>query len=161
MSTGDGEITLQELLSKYNKVTDEVIQANMDRLVNFNMEQEEDADLYFMEQTLSRSELEKIGDIIFDRRFNDICVQEFTAEYKDTKMMTSRVPTFYIDQMQCSMRHLYLDDLCRNSDPKIAVRGVAMTAAWTYSHCAIQYARKCWTRKENDDNKSTGAHNKQ
>ena len=86
-TTGDEQNTLQELVSKYNKVTDEVIRAKMDKLVNSNMGQGEDPDSYFMENTLARSEGEKMGEMISDRRFKDICVQEFTAEYKDIKMM--------------------------------------------------------------------------
>ena len=163
-TTGDGQKALQELVSKYNKVTDEVIRAKMDKLVKTNLEQGEDPDSYFMEKTLARSEqLEKMGEIISDRRIKDICVQEFMAEYKDIKMMMYRDPTFDIDQMQSTMRHLYLDDLSRNSDTKIAGRGVAITAASTCSHCGKQghYARDCWKRKDDNDSKSTGVHNKQ
>ena len=61
-TTGDSGKVLQELLSKYNKVIDEVIRAKMDKLVNSNMEQGEDPDSHFMEQTLTRCELEKMGD---------------------------------------------------------------------------------------------------
>ena len=162
-TTGDGQKALQELVSNYNKVTDEVIRAKMDKLVNTNMEQGEDPDSYLMEKTLARSELEKMGEIISDRRFKDICVQGFTAEYKDIKMMMYRDPTFDIDQMQSTMRHLYLDDISRNSDTTIAGRGVAMTLASTCSQCGKQgyYARNCWKRNDDNDRKSTGAYNKQ
>ena len=43
---GDGQKALQELVSNYNKVTDEVIREKMDKLVNFNMEQGEDLTLW-------------------------------------------------------------------------------------------------------------------
>ena len=105
-TTDDGQKALQELVSKYNKVTDEVIRAKMDNLVNTNMERGENLDSYFMEKTLARSELEKMGEMISDRRFKDVCVQGFTAEYKDIKLMMYRDPTFDIDQMQSPMRHL-------------------------------------------------------
>ena len=85
-TTGDGQKALQELVLKYNKVTDEVIQAKMDKLVNTNKEQGEDPDSYFMEKALARSELEKMGEMISDRRFKDICGQGFTAGYKDIKI---------------------------------------------------------------------------
>ena len=52
-TTGDGQKALQELVLKYNKVTDEVIRAKMDKLVNTNIEQGEDPDSYFMEKTLA------------------------------------------------------------------------------------------------------------
>ena len=114
---------------------------------------------------LSRSELEKKSERISDRRFMDLCVQGFSAEYKDTEMMMHRDPTFDIDQMRSTMRHLYLDDLSRNSDTKVGGRGKAMTAASTCSdcrHCRKQghYARNCWKRKDGNDIKSAGAHNK-
>ena len=162
-TTGDGQKALQELVSKYNKVTDEVIWTKMDKLVNTNMEQGEDPDSYSIEKTLARSELEKMGEMISDRRFKDICVQGFTSEYKDIKMMLCRDPTFDIDQMQSTMRHLYLDDLSRNSDTKIVGRGVAMTAASTCSRCGKQghFTRNCWERKDDNDSKSTGTHSKQ
>ena len=162
-TTGGGQKALQELVSKYNKVTDEVIRSKMDKLVNSNMEQGVDPDSYFMEKTLARSELEKMGEPITDRTFKDICVQGFTSENKDIKMMMYGDPTFDIDQMQSTMRHLYLDDLSRNSDTKIAGRGVSMTAASTCSRCGKQghYACNCWKRKDDNDKRSTSAHDKQ
>ena len=162
-TTGDGQKALHELVSVCNKVTDEVFRAKMDKLVNSNMEQGEDPDSYFMEKELARSELEKMGETISDRRFKDICVQGFTAEYKDIKMMMYRDPTFDVGQMQSTMRHLYLGDLYCNRDTRIAGRGVAMTAASTCSHCGKQghYARNFWKRKDDNDSRSTGAHDKQ
>ena len=77
-------------------------------------------------------------------------------------MMMYRDPTYDIDQMQSTMRHQYLDDLSLNSDIKIIGRGVVITAASTSSHCEKKrhYARNCWKRKDNNDSKSAGAHNK-
>ena len=135
----------------------------MDELVNSNMKQGKDPDSYLMEKTFGCSALEKMGEPITDRRSKDICAPGFTAEYKDIKIMVYRDPTFDINQMQSTMRHLYLDDLSRNSDITIAGRGVAMTTASTCSHCGEQgrYARNCWKRKDDNDSKSTGAYNKQ
>ena len=77
--------------------------------------------------------------------------------------MINRDPTFDIDQMQRTMRHLYLDDRWPNRDTKIAGIGVATTAASTCGHCSRQgyYARNCWKRKDDNDSRSSGAHNKQ
>ena len=60
-------------------------------------------------------------------------------------MMTYRDPTFDIDHMQSTMRHHCLDDVWRNSDTKIAGRGMAMAAASTCSQLGKQghYARNC------------------
>ena len=161
--TGDGQKAIQELVAKYNNVTDEVIQVKMYKLVNSNMKQGEDPDCHCMENTLSPSELEAMGETISDGRFKYICVQELTAEYKNIKMMMYRNPRFNIDQIQSTMRHHYLDDLLRDRDTKIAGGGVAITAASTCSHCGMQghYARNCWKRKDDNDSGSTGGHNKQ
>ena len=70
--TGDGQKAPQELFSKYNKVTDEVIQANIHRLVNSNMKQREDPDSYFIEKTYARTELEKMGRMISDHILKNI-----------------------------------------------------------------------------------------
>ena len=72
-------------------------------------------------------------------------------------------PDFGHYHMQNTMHHLYLDDLSRNSDTKIAGRGVAMTAASICSQCGNQghYAPNCWKRREDYDSISTGAHSKQ
>ena len=64
----------------------------MKKLVNTSMNQGQDPDEYFMEKTLARSELEEMGEPISDRRFKDVCVQGFTAEYKDIKLITYRDP---------------------------------------------------------------------
>lgn len=61
-TSGDGQKALQDLVSKYNKVTDEVIRATMDTLVNTAMTDQQDPDDFFMEKTLARAELEKMGE---------------------------------------------------------------------------------------------------
>ncbi|CAN0181136.1 unnamed protein product, partial [Laminaria digitata] len=99
---------------------------------------------------------------ITDRRFKDICVQGFTSDYRDIKLMMYRDPSFDIDQMQSTMRHLYLDDLSRNSvvKGKIAGRGVAMTPdTSTCDLCGKQghHVRSCW-QKRDDNSCTTGAH---
>ena len=43
-TSGDGLKALQELVGKYNKVTDEVIRATMEKLVNTSMNQGQDPD---------------------------------------------------------------------------------------------------------------------
>ena len=68
------------------------------------MKQGEDTDLYITEETLARSELEKMGKTISDRRFKNICAQGFMADYKNIKIMMYRNPTFDIDQVQISLR---------------------------------------------------------
>ena len=104
----------------------------MDQLVNTMMKQGEDPDDYFMEKALARAELEKMGEPIVHRRFKDICIQGFTPEYRDIKMIY-RDPAFDIDQMQSTMHHLFLDELSRSNGAKgkIAGCGVAMTAKQT------------------------------
>ena len=54
-TSGDGLKALQKLVGKYNKVTDEVIRATMEKLANTSMKQGQDPDDYFMEKTLAHS----------------------------------------------------------------------------------------------------------
>ena len=126
------------------------------------MKHGDDQDSYFVEKTLARAEVEKMGEPISNPRFKGIRVQVFTAEYKGIKMMMYRDPMFDIDQMQSTMRHLYLDDISRNSDTKIVGRGVAMSVASTCSRCGKQghFALNCWKR-QNSDSQSTRYHDKQ
>ena len=88
----------------------------MEKLVKTSMKQGQDPDDYFMEKTLARAELMKMDEPISDRKFNDVCLQGFTAEYKGIKRMVYRHPTFDIQQMQGTMRHLILDDLSSNGE---------------------------------------------
>lgn len=90
-----------------------------------------------------------------DRRFKEICMQGFTSDFKDIKLMMYRDPTFDTDQIQTTMRHLYLDYLSRSNSAKgkIAGRRVAMTAE-TSSSCSYcgkegHSTRNCWkTRRQ-------------
>ena len=159
-TTGDGQQALQELILNHNKVTDKAIRSQMDKSVTSNIKQGEDPDSYLMEITLARSELEKMGETIFDRRFKHICVQGFSAEYNDIKMMMYRDPISDIDQMQSMMRYCSFNYISPNSDTKIAGRRVAMAAASTCSHCGKKelYARSCSKRKGDYDSRSTDAH---
>ena len=70
-----------------------------------------------------------MGEHISDRYFKDICVTGFTDNYKDVKMMMYRDPSFDVDQMQTTMRHMFLDEQSRNrTKGRIAGRGSVMTA---------------------------------
>ena len=51
------------------------------------MKQGQDPDDFFMEKTLARVELEKMGELISERTFKDICAQGFTSECKDIKFI--------------------------------------------------------------------------
>ena len=158
-TSGSGQQALIELINKYKNVTHTVTRSIMDKLVNTTMKQGENPDGYFMEKTLARAELEKMGELISDRRFQDICVQWFTSEYRDIKMMIYRDPTFDIDQMQSTMRHLYLEYPFHSNGAKgkVAARGEAMTARTTTSnHCGRDghLIRNC--RKKRDEDKKSG-----
>ena len=115
-----------------------------------------------MEKALSSSELEKMGETISDRRFKDICVHRFTAEYKDIKIMMYRDPTFDIDQMQSIMRHLFLG-------LSFAQQRHQDRWSWRSHDCGIDLTSlrekralrpQLLERKEDNDSKSTGAYNR-
>ena len=96
--SGDGQAAFKKLCNTYDKVTDEVIRATMEELVNTPMEPGQNPDDYFNQKRL-RIRAEKMGENISDRYFKDICVTEFTDNYKDVKMMMYRDPSFDVDQM--------------------------------------------------------------
>ena len=127
--SGDGQAAFKELCNTYDKVTDEVIRATMEELMNTPMEPGQNPDDYFNQKRLLRIRAEKMGEHISDRYFKDICVTGFTDNYKDVKMMMYRDPSFDVDQMQTTMRHMFLDEQSRNrTKGRIAGRGSVMTA---------------------------------
>ena len=127
--SGDGQAAFKELCNTYDKVTDEVIRATMEELMNTPMELGQNPDDYFNQKRLLRIRAEKMGEHVSDRYFKDICVTGFTDNYKDVKMMMYRDPSFDVDQMQTTMRHMFLDEQSRNrTKGRIAGRGSVMTA---------------------------------
>ena len=125
----DGQAAFKQLCNTYDKVTDEVIRATMEELVNTPMEPGQNLDDYFNQKRLLRIRAEKMGEHISDRYFKDICVTGFTDNYKDVKMMMYRDPSFDVDQMQTTMWHMFLDEQSRNGTKgRIAGRGSVMTA---------------------------------
>ena len=128
--SGDGQAAFKELNDNYNKVTDEVIRATMEELVNTPMEPGHNSGDYFNQKHFLRHKAEKMGEIISDRYFNDICVTGFTDEYKDVKMIMYRDPSFNVDQMQTT-RHVFLDEQSRKG-PKEALQ--ARDSPWPPAH---------------------------
>ena len=143
--SGDGQAAFKDLCGNYDKVTDEVIRATMQELVNTPMEPGQNPDDYFNKKRLLRIRIEKMGEKVSDRWFKDICVTGFTDEYKDVKMMMYRDSSFDIDQMQTTMRHMFLDQQSRNGTKgRVAGRGTAMTTKTSTDHDV--YCFKCKER---------------
>ncbi|CAB1105509.1 unnamed protein product [Ectocarpus sp. CCAP 1310/34] len=68
-----------------------------------------------------------MGETISDRRFKDICVQGFSEDYKDIKMVVFRDPSFGVQQVQATMRNNFLDEQMRKrTKGQIAGRGFTM-----------------------------------
>ncbi|CAB1101301.1 unnamed protein product [Ectocarpus sp. CCAP 1310/34] len=125
--SGDGQAAFAELKANYNRVTDEVIRAKLDDLERTVTEPGENPDDFFNTKHRLRSQLEKMGETISDRRFKDICVQGFSEDYKDIKMMAFRDLSFDVQQMQATMRNIFFDELTRKrTKGHIAGRGFAM-----------------------------------
>ena len=136
---------MKELCGNDDKVTDEVISATMEELVNTPMEPGQKPDDYFNKKRLLRIRIEKIGKKVSDRWFKDICVTGFTDEYTDVRMMMYRDSPFDIDQMQTTMRHMVLDQQSRDwTKGRIAGRGTAMTTKTSTDHDV--YCFKCKER---------------
>ncbi|CAN0299657.1 unnamed protein product, partial [Scytosiphon promiscuus] len=130
---GHGQKAWQELHSKYMTATDETIRCKSAELVATAMKTGQDPDEYFLRAYLLRGQVENMGEPITDRNFKDIMVQGLTDDYKDIKLIMYRDPSFNLEQIQSTMRHLYLDNLSRRNanDGKIAGRGAAMMAETT------------------------------
>ena len=80
-----------------------------------------------------------------NRWFKDICVAGFTDAYTDVKIMMCHDSPFDIDQMQTSMRRMFLDQQSRNGTKgRIAGRGTAMTTKTSTDHDV--YCFKCKER---------------
>ena len=133
--SGDGQAAFKELCGNYDKVIDEVIRASMEELVNTPMEPGQNPDDYFNKKRLLRITIEKMGEKVSDRWFKDICVTGFTDAYKDVNIMMYRDSSFDIDQMQTTMRHMFLDQQSRNGTKGcIAGRGTAMMIKTSKDH---------------------------
>ncbi|CAN0023517.1 unnamed protein product [Pylaiella littoralis] len=101
----------------------------MEELVNTPMEPGQNPDDYFNKGRLLRLTAEKLGEHVSDRYFKEICVTGFTDNYKDVKMTMYRDPSFDIDQIQTTMRHMFLDEQSRNgTNGRIAGRDSVMTS---------------------------------
>ena len=103
--------------------------------MNTPMEPGQNPDDYFNKKRLLRIRIEKMGEKVPDRWFKDICVTGFTDEYKDVRKMMYRDSSFDIDQMQTTMRHMFLDQQSRDGTKgRIAGRGTAMTTKTSTDH---------------------------
>ncbi|CAN0595254.1 unnamed protein product, partial [Ectocarpus sp. 12 AP-2014] len=137
----DGRAAFEELCNNYDRVMDEFIRAKVEELENNPMNPDENPDDYFNQKHLLRTQLDKMGEPISDRRFKDICVQGFSDEYKDVKLMVFRDPTFNVLDMQSTMRNIFLDEQSRKGwKGRIAGRGfaVATTASDIICHSCYE-----------------------
>ena len=148
--SGDGQATFKELCGNHDKVPDEVIRATMEELVNTPMKPGQNPDNYFNTKRLLRIRIEEMGEKVSDRWFMNICVPGFTDEYKDVEMMMYRDSSFDIDQMQTSIRHMFLDQQSRNGTKRcIAGRGTAMTIKTSMDHdiYCFKYKERGYTKR--------------
>ena len=115
------------------------------------MEPGQNPDDYFSKKRLLRIRIEKMREKVSDRWFKDICVTDFTDEYKDVKMMMYHDSSFDIDQMQTTMQHMFLDQQSRNGTTGgITGRGTAMTTKTSTDHDV--YCFKCKKREHTKRN---------
>ena len=80
------------------------------------MKPRQDPDDCFMEAILKRNEMTGMGEPMTDLRFKDILVQGFTDEYDEVKFKIYRDSSFVFDDIQKTIRHLYLDAKSRSSE---------------------------------------------
>lgn len=68
-----------------------------------------------------------MGETISDRYFKDVCITDSPTSTR-TKMIMYREPEFNVNQMQTTMRHMFLDEQSRRgSMGGIAGHGFTMT----------------------------------
>lgn len=84
---------------------------------------------YFMEAILKRNEVAGMGEPMTDRRLKDILAQGFKDENDPVKFQIYRDSSFSPDDIQTTMRHLYLDTKSRSSEGsgRNAGRGAVMS----------------------------------
>ena len=75
----------------------------------------------------------------------------------DIKLMIYHDHTFEMEQMQSTMRHLFLDDMSRNNRATggIASRGVTLALETLFCiHCGKErhFDRNCWRRQDKTHN---------
>lgn len=121
------EESLQKLIAKYYKVVNEAVRATMRRMVNYSMIYGQDSGDSFVEKTLVRPELEKMGESMSDRKFKDIFAQGFTADYKAIKPTMYRDPTFDISNTCTPYGPCNWTTTCHRNGGALAVRGIVMS----------------------------------
>ena len=120
----------------------------MEELVNTPMESGQNPDDFFNKKRLLRIRIEKMGGKVSDRWFKDICVTGFADECKDVKMMMYCEPSFDIDQMQTTMRHVFLDQQSGNGTKgHIAGCGTAMTTKTSTDHDVYCFNERGYTKR--------------
>lgn len=72
---GNEQEELLELTNKYLEVTDETIRSKTAELPATNMTDGQDPDKHFLRATLLRGQVERVGEHIMDRRFEDTMEQ--------------------------------------------------------------------------------------
>ena len=145
--SGDGQADTRSSAATTTRspMRQKVIRATIEELVNTSMEPRQNPDDYFNKKRLLRIRIEKMGEKVSDRWFKDICVTRFTDDYKDVKMLMYRDSSFDIDQMQTTMRHMFLDQQSRNGTKgRIAGCGTAMTTKTSTDHDVYYF--KCKER---------------
>ncbi|CAN0505479.1 unnamed protein product, partial [Laminaria digitata] len=123
----NGQQAWNALHAKYHDNSKEARRACYEKLMNVRMEQGQDPDDYIFELLEVRGRLHEMGEKISDERFEDILLQGLTNDYEFVKMTSFHSPNFGIDDIQSTMRNLYIDGLSRPGNiNKIAGRGAAM-----------------------------------
>ena len=148
----NGQEALLELTKKCLEVTDETIRSKTAELGVTSMTDGQDPDENFLHTTLLHGQVERMGERISDRRFKGIMVQGLTTDCREVKMIAYRHRKMGLEEIQSTMRSMYLDDMSRRNNYRrgIAGRGAAM---------AVELARDinhgvCYNCRENGHFKS-------
>lgn len=120
---------MQNLESKYLRVTNETICALHATLSASSLKPGEDPDNYRAKAKRISSRFAAAKEPVTDRHLTNIVVQGLPESYRDMKLTTCKDPDFDLNNIQATMRHLYLDRPAGNETERIAGRETVVLAA--------------------------------
>ncbi|CAN0028883.1 unnamed protein product, partial [Sphacelaria rigidula] len=125
----NGVAAWEALAEKYDSFTRETRRACYEELTTNKMAQGEDPDYFFTKMEDLRERLKYLGEIVWDKRFEDIILQAISNDYDYVRQTSFRVRDFGLKETKTTMRNVYIDSLSRTSKKYIAGRAVAMEAS--------------------------------
>ena len=126
---GNGQAAWSALEEKYNSHTKEARRAYHENLHSTKMKSGDNPDDFLYTMDGFRERLEDMGQTVPDERYEDIILQDLSAEYKRVRTASYERRDFHLADIRRMMSVLYIDYLSRpNNSPLVAGRGIVMQA---------------------------------